>query len=205
MHSLLFERALKHPQRFVLDPPFSNVEFDRFCDENEGVRIERTYDGVIVMNPQAGLLTGDAHSEINAQLRRWWKTHRRGRVVGSSTHFVLPDSSIKSPDAAYIAVEQLQELSRDVLADKVPICPAFVIELLSETDRVSESQRKMLEWQTNGTLLGWLIDPDERTVHVYTAGYEPHVFRGMQLAGNPPVDGFILDLSEIYRCFNVAH
>lgn len=203
MNSLLSERVLNTPQRLVLDPPLSDAEFDRFCGENEVVRTERTCEGVIVMSPQAGLLTGDASSEIIMQLRDWWKTHRRGRVVGSNTHFVLPDSSIKSPSAAYVAPEQLQGLTRDILTGKVLICPAFVIELLSETDSISETQRKMLEWQKNRTLLGWLIDPIERVVHVYAAGCEPYIFRAMHLAGKEPVDGFVLDLSEVYRCFDV--
>ena len=58
----------------------------------------------------------------------------------------------------------------------------------------------MQEWIDNGAQLGWLIDADRRTVHIYRPGQppeeRPHI---EQLAGEGPVEGFSLDLSDIWQ------
>jgi Uma2 family endonuclease len=51
-----------------------------------------------------------------------------------------------------------------------PICPDFVLELRSPSDRLPELQDKMAEYLNNGARLGWLIDPIERVVSVYQPG-----------------------------------
>ena len=40
-----------------------------------------------------------------------------------------------------------------------PLCPDFVVELRSRTDRLADLQEKMQEYLDNGAELGWLIDP----------------------------------------------
>lgn len=203
MSSVLTERVLTAPQTLILDPPMSDEEFDRLCRENKALRIERTREGVIVMNPPTGFLSGDANAEIIHQLRSWWHTHRRGRVVESNTMLKLPDGTIQSPDAAYVAPEQLDGLTREALNGVAPICPVFVIELLSQSDRVEGAKRKMLDWQKNGAALGWLIDPYRKAVHVYAAGQAPLITTATTLTGSGPVEGFALNLEEVYRCFEV--
>ncbi len=57
----------------------------------------------------------------------------------------------------------------------------------------------MREYIENGTLLGWLIDPLERRVYVYRAEREVEVLENpKQVFGESPVDGFILDLKDIF-------
>ena len=57
----------------------------------------------------------------------------------------------------------------------------------------------MLEWIANGVQLGWMIDPRGRNVSIYRPGREPETRTGLQaLAGEGPVDGFLLDLSSIW-------
>ena len=203
MSSVISDRALTTPQTLTLFPPFSDEEFERLCEENDGVRIERTREGVIRMNPPTGFLTGDGNSEINTQLRNWWRTHRRGRVVDSNTGVQLPDNSILVPDAAYASAEQLEGFTRAELSRRPHLCPAFVIELLSETDSIEEARAKMRNWQLNGAALGWLIDPYKKVVHVYEAGKDAWVFAGTELAGTGPMAGFTLNLLEVWRCYEV--
>ena len=80
-----------------------------------------------------------------------------------------------------------------------PICPEFVIELLSPSDRGKKVHEKMLEWIANGAELGWMIDPFRKTVSIYRSGHEPEVREGItEIAGEGPVAGFVLDLREIW-------
>ena len=71
------------------------------------------------MHPPTGGLTSDGNAEIVAQLRPWWKTHRRGRVFDSNGGFFLPDGSMLSPDASYVLPQKLKGLTKDE-SDRLP-------------------------------------------------------------------------------------
>jgi Uma2 family endonuclease len=181
----------------------SDEELERLCLRNGEVRIERTSKGVIRVNPPTGGLTGDGNSEIIFQLRNWWNSHRRGRVFDSSTGFFVADGSLLSPDAAYILPEQLKGLTKAQLARMPHLCPAFVIELLSASDSLTETKKKMEVWIANGAQLGWLVDPYLQSVSIYQPGSAPFVIDEPQVQGSGPVDGFVLDLTGVWRCYEV--
>ena len=128
--------------RLVLDAQLTNDELWELCRRNDLAQIERTREGYIVMNAPEGGSTGDGNAEIIAQLRNWWKTHRRGRVYDSNTGFELPDGSMLSPDAAYLTSERLFPLTPAERRRFLPACPNFIIELLSPSDRLPEIQQK---------------------------------------------------------------
>lgn len=61
----------------------------------------------------------------------------------------------------------------------------------------------MEDWIANGVQLGWLIDPDARQVQVYSPGALPVANSGPQVAGSGPIAGFVLDLEEVWRCYEI--
>ena len=80
--------------------------------------------------------------------------------------------------------------------------PDFVIELKSATDRIRTLREKMREWIANGAQLGWLIDPETRSLEIYRAGREPETLTAQDaLSGERPVEGFVLDLTSIWDPF----
>ena len=189
------------PRSIVLTPPLTDEEFEHMCEQTKLGSLERSKEGTIVMNAPAGGLTSDGNSEITRQLRNWWMQHRRGRVFDSSGGFFLPDGSMLNPDAAYVTAAQLRGLTRKDLARLPRLTPAFVVELRSESDRLRVAAEKMEAWIANGIELGWLIDPEAKQVHIYSKGSEPRVESGSSVAGAGPVDDFVLDLEEVWRCY----
>jgi Uma2 family endonuclease len=189
------------PRSIVLTPPLTDVEFERMCAQASLGFLERSKEGTITVNAPAGGMTSDANAEITRQLRNWWLFHRIGRTFDSNAGFFLPDGSMLSPDAAYATAAQLQGLTRADLVRFPRFAPAFIIELRSESDRLAEVQAKMETWIANGAELAWLIDPDAKQVHVYAQGNAPRVESGSTVAGSGPVDGFVLDLQEVWRCY----
>jgi Uma2 family endonuclease len=153
------------------------------------------------MNPLTGGFTGSGNQEISRQLGNWYATHEEGRVFGSNTAFRLPDGSILSPDASYLSEERLRTLPKGGLRGFPPICPDFVIELVSESDPLQTVKAKMNDWIANGVQLAWLINPYERQVLVFRPGRAFEIVSGDQVAGEGPVDGLILDLSRVWRCY----
>jgi Uma2 family endonuclease len=84
------------------------------------------------------------------------------------------------------------------------LCPDFVIELQSSTDRPRILKDKMLEYLANGAQLGWLIDPDHRSVAIYRPDGQPETRTGIDsIAGEGPVAGFVLDLSFVWNPLGV--
>jgi Uma2 family endonuclease len=51
-----------------------------------------------------------------------------------------------------------------------PIAPDFVLELMSPTDTLKETQDKMQEYMDNQVRLGWLFNPITRRVEIYRQG-----------------------------------
>jgi Uma2 family endonuclease len=197
----IIEIPVLPPRSLVVDPPLSDDEFELLSELSQSAILERSKEGTIIVNAPAGGMTSDGNREITEQLSRWWKTHRRGRALDSSAGFFLPDGSMLSPDAAYVTAEQLQGLTRDDLARFLHLAPAFVIELRSKSDRLPPAEEKMESWIANGVQRAWLIDPYSRRVHVYQPGAAPPIESEERIEGSGPVQGFVLDLEEVWRCF----
>lgn len=68
-------------------------------------------------------------------------------------------SACRSPDASWITEERWILLSNEERRGYPPLCPDFVVELRSDSDRLAELQEKLREYVENGIQLGWLIDP----------------------------------------------
>jgi Uma2 family endonuclease len=199
MATLLRIEAGTLPRMLVLDPPVTDAEFEALCRENREIRLERTKEGAVRMNPPTGGWTGSGNQEIAWQLTNWWSTHEMGRVFDSSTAFRLPDGSTLSPDASYVSEERLRALPKDALRGFPPVCPDFVIELRSESDSVRELKSKMEDWIANGAQLAWLIDPWERVAYVFRPDSSAEIVSADRIAGDGPVAGFVLDLARVWK------
>jgi Uma2 family endonuclease len=177
----------------------SEDQFYEFCRLNGDLRIERTAEGEWLIMPPTGLGTGDRNSEINMQLRLWAKRDGTGRSYDSSTGFRLPNGAIRSPDASWLPEERVAQLSEHQRERFAPVCPDFVLELWSSSDRLRDLQDKMHEYLASGARLGWLHYPPQRCVWVYRPGESPErLDEPESVSGEPVLPGFALDLREIW-------
>jgi Uma2 family endonuclease len=191
------------PTRLILESSLSDEEFECLAMTNEFMQLERTKDGEIILNAPAGNFTSDGNSEIIYQLRAWWKTHRKGRVYDSNGGFFLKDGSSYSPDAAYATAEQLVGFTSKELARFPHLCPAFVIELVSRTDRRKTVEAKMLSWMANGAQIAWLIDPYKRSITIFEAGKSPRTTRARIVHGAGPIAGFEFHTADVWSCYEL--
>ena len=113
---------------------------------------------------------------------------------------MLPNGAVRSPDAAWISKLRLAELSADDKNRFIPICPDFVVELRSATDRLSVLQAKMEEYMANGARLGWLLDGLECRAYVYRPQKGIEILdMPASLSGDPELRGFVLNLASIWQ------
>jgi Uma2 family endonuclease len=186
----------------VLDPEdrLDDDQYFAFCVANPDLNVERTAQGEIVIVPPAGGESDCRNVEAIMWLAQWARKDKRGRTFGATVQFLLPDGSGLSPDAAWVSRDRIGTLSRKDLRQFPRVVPEFVIEVMSPSDRLSPAQRKMRVWAANGVELGWLIDADHRRVFVYRGDAEPRVITDADsIAGEGPVEGFVLPLSEIWE------
>ena len=178
----------------------SDDEYYAFCMANPDVRFERTSQGEIIIVPPAGGESDYQSADLVIQLGAWAKRDRRGKTFGSSAEFILPTTAALSPDAAWVSNARLSTLSKEQRRKFLAVCPEFIVEVMSPSDRLKPAMEKMQEWMRAGVELAWLLDADAQTVYIYRAGNtEPDQRTGIpRLSGEGPVAGFELDLTDIW-------
>lgn len=190
------------PVKLSFDPEqrLTDKQYLAFCRANPKLRVERTAEGEIVIVPPAGFESSNRNSRVTTQLERWAERDGRGKVSDSSAQFMLPDGSALSPDAAWVSNGALRRLTQQQRKEFPPLCPEFVIEVMSPSDRLKPAKAKMEQWIANGAQLGWLIDGDAKTVYIYRKGHRMKVLHGIaELTGEGPVQGFVLRLGAIWK------
>jgi len=191
------------PARLGWETPLSDEDFERAAMETEWVQLERTKEGDLIVHAPAGGMTSHGNSEITHQLHAWWKTHKRGRVFDSNGGFFLSDGSSYAPDAAYATAEQLVGLTKKQLARFPRLCPAFVIELVSQSDRRAAVEAKMNDWIANGAQVAWLIDPYQKSVTIYEPAQPPRTVTTEMVSGTGPVAGFEFNTADVWSCYEL--
>jgi len=192
-------KEIELPIRLFSERPLSDEELMRFCAANEALRVEREPNGEILVMTAAGANTGRINIRISYYLQAWTEADGRGVAFDSSTGFTLPDGSMRNPDGAWILNSRWQRLSEADQGRFAPICPDFVIELRSPTDKLAELQAKMQMWIANGAEVAWLIDPIDRAVAIYRSGMGPeHLFDPSSVQGTGPIAGFELVLDRVW-------
>jgi Uma2 family endonuclease len=121
-------------------------------------------------------------------------------AVGFQAGYVLPNGARRSPDASWTLKSRVKALDQQSRDGFWHLCPDFVIELQSASDRPRLLREKMEEYMANGAQLGWLINPKKRSVAIYRPDRAVETLEGIdQVAGEGPVAGFVLDLSFVWN------
>ena len=173
-------------------------QFLRFCSDNGDFRFEMTAQGELIIMPPAGGETGAQESKIIQRLANWAEQDGTGLCFSSNAGFVLPNGAKRSPDAAWIPKHRWIKLPKEERKKLAHICPDFVVELRSPSDRVSDTRGKMEEYIANGARLGWLLDPISNCAYIYRPGQSAERIESPTIIGGDPVlPGFKFDFREI--------
>ncbi|MEG4440269.1 Uma2 family endonuclease [Microcoleus sp. AT9_B5] len=140
-------------------------------------------DGKIIIMGPSDIVSSEIGAEFGSLLRNWVKPRKLGRVFESSGGFILPNSDLRAPDISFVTADRLKQ-SKRYFAELVP---DLVVEIKSQSDRLKPLREKIRSFLELGAQVGILIDPDKRTVTIYTLTAEPITLR----------DGDILSIPEL--------
>ena len=174
-------------------------QFFELCQENENIRLERTAKGELIIMSPAGGETGSSNAGLTAQIWIWNQQKKLGKVFDSSTGFKLPNNANRAPDASWVKLERWDALTPEQKKKFPPICPDFVVELMSPSDSLKETQDKMKEYRDNGAVLGWLINRKSRQVEIYRPNQEVEILQSPTTVSSEDIlPGFVLSLESIW-------
>jgi len=169
------------------------------CAINHELRIERNARGELLLMSPAGGDTSQEEGEITRQVGNWAKRDGTGVFFSPSGGFRLPNGAVRAADAAWVRRSRWEAIPPEERKKFVPLCPDFVIELRSPSDRLRDLLDKMEEWIANGAQLGWLLDPEPRHVYIYRPDQPVERRENPDtLSGDPLLPGFVLDLREVW-------
>ncbi len=180
----------------------TDEEFVAFCAEHPDLNFEMTADGDLIVMPPTYSDTGVGNSDVLAQVSGWAKKDGHGYCGDSSTGFVLPNGARRSPDVSWTLKSRVEQLGAKKRKAFWHLCPDFVIEIKSDSDRLKTLQKKMLEYVEQGAQSGWLINPANKTVEIYRSTGEVEKRANLdQIEGEGPLAGFVLDLTYVWDPF----
>jgi len=188
------------PLPIVLRPPspLTDDELIAFSRKNKPFRIERNAKGEIeIMTPVGG--DGSRWEAIVIRELGFWAEEHGGETFSSNGGFNLPDGSTLSPDASWVSPDKWHALTAEERRSFPPLCPDFVVEILSATDSLKRLETKMELWLTNGAQLAWMINPYAGNITIYRPGVAPEVLeKPDSIEAGDPVAGFRLTTSRLW-------
>ncbi|MBD1945239.1 Uma2 family endonuclease [Coleofasciculus sp. FACHB-712] len=186
------------PSTLKLTIDLTDEQFFQLCQNNRDLRFERTASGELIIMPPTGSETGNRNIDLSYQLQAWSRQNNLGLAFDSSSGFKLPNGADRSPDASWVRRDRWDALTPEEQQGFAPLCPDFVVELLSPSDSLKIAQAKMREYMENGARLGWLINRKNQRVEIYRQGQDVEILENpATLSGEDVLPGFVLDLKQI--------
>lgn len=142
------------------------MTYDELCElPNDGRRYE-IHDGELIVAPSP-------HWKHQAVINRYaheMTSHVEqnvpdGIVLTSPLDVRLGPHNVYQPDIVYISPER-----RHILQESMPVegAPDLVVEVLSPSNRAYDQRHKARVYAEAGVLEFWLVDPEARTIEVFT-------------------------------------
>ena len=177
---------------------FTDEQFEQFCAQYPELRIEMNSEGEMIIMLPVATKGGNLNFVLTSRFGAWAEPDNTGVGFDSSTGFTLPNGAKRSPDVSWMRRERWDALTEKQKNEFAHLCPDFVVELRSKSDRLKTLQAKLEEYIANGAELGWLIDPKEKKVHIYQPGAPVQILENpSEVSGDPLLKGFVLKLSGI--------
>ena len=137
-------------------------EFDQLVEPDE-LAYELDHGELVVMTKPRPL-----HNRIvlrlTLEIQKYFEIQPVGEVFNSANLFVLGPNTKRAPDVSFIRADRAAQI--DPNAD-IPGAPDLAVEVMSPTDTVTATRRKIRQYFAAGASLVWVIHPETREAEVW--------------------------------------
>lgn len=134
--------------------------------------------------------------QLLVELEIFFRSHRIGEALQSENLYALSPTIRRSPDVAVILGDRRTELEN---ATVISIVPDIAAEVLSPSEYPASIHRKLGQYFKAGVKEVWLIDPEARTVEVWTGPTLPEsALTQEQTLASALLPGFALPLADLF-------
>jgi Uma2 family endonuclease len=121
-----------------------------------------------------------------------------GAVTGPDGMIRFPENLVRMPDVAYACWDRFPD--RELPSEAAPaIVPDLAVEVLSKGNTKGEMSRKLREYFKAGVRLVWFVDPQAKTVTVFTSPTRSKVVPATgTLDGGKVLPGFKLPVASLF-------
>ncbi|MFN4258748.1 MAG: Uma2 family endonuclease [Gemmataceae bacterium] len=186
------------PRRVRLQPtPGTATEEDLLKVYARSKRPCELVDGTLVEKVM-GLYESRLAIALSFFIELYLDHHNRGFTAGEAGMMRLHEGLVRSPDLSFVSWDQLPR--RRIPRKPIPsLYPDLAVEVLSKSNTKKEMDRKLREYFLAGTKLVWYIDPDKRTVRVFTSASDSTLLHEKDtLDGGAVLPGFRLSIWELF-------
>ena len=178
--------------------PVTDEKLMEFSESIRPYRVERNEDGELEITSPTGLQGGSFEAYVIQKLGNWAEENG-GVVISSQGGFTLLNTSVPMADGSWISPERWANLTAAEKEGFAPVCPDFLVEILSRSDVRKTLEAKMEGWIEAGARLAWMIDPYAATVTIYLPGQPTETLeRPDRVASHTVVPGFRLDCTRFW-------
>jgi Uma2 family endonuclease len=174
-------------------PPGTATEEDMLACRNRIGRLCELVDGILVEKP-VGYYESPLAIVLAGFLEAFLSEHDLGIVLGGDGPVRVQPRRVRMPD---VSIFGWHHFPNRVLPPGaiLNLVPDLAVEVLSRSNTREEMRRKRQEYFAGGARLVWEVDPEARTVRVYTSPNRSRLLREGQTAdGGDVLPGFTLPI-----------
>lgn len=162
---------------------------DRICELVDGILVEK----------DMGFFESTLAAVLSHFIQQYLDQHDLGLVGGEAGFLRLATRTVRAPDVSFLSWKSMP--GGELPASPIPrLAPDLAVEILSQGNTSAEMADKLKEYFKAGTRLVWIVDPQVRTVLVYTSPRKPLLrTEGDTLDGGKVLPGFQLSIKEWFR------
>jgi Uma2 family endonuclease len=151
-------------------PSLTDQQLLDLCIGNKHLKIERDEKGNILLMSPTKFKISHFNNNLQGAFFNWNKKYSKGYFTDSNGGYILPDTSMRAPDIGFVLKEKYASLTEEQKMSFAPICPDFVVEIISSPEDQKKAEEKMAMWMRNGCQLAWLIDIFAQKILVFEKG-----------------------------------
>jgi Uma2 family endonuclease len=178
-------------------PPGTATEEDVITSKTRFNRLCELVDGVLVEKP-VGYYEARLAAVLIYFLEQFLNKHDLGIVLPGDGMVRVRPRRVRLPDVSFFSWDHFPDRILPPGAI-LGLSPDLAVEVLSPSNTRAEMLLKRREYFAGGTRLVWEVDPEERTVHVYSTPRRSTLLRdGDTLDGGDVLPGFTLSIRRLF-------